>query len=260
MSRRRIELRQRPDSPETLYGRTLTKADVEAVYALHCTLVKGLAEDLVATETRKFFVDHVARRGRLFGYFAGQELVAYAVLGLPDAGDPNFGVDHGLTSAQLAQAAHLDGAGVDPRYRGHSLQQNLIRWRMDAARLAGRSIVLSTVAPTNSASLDNAITCGLTARGLAMRYGGWRYLLRYDLNLESQPVGEPQWMTAQELQAQQALLQDGWRVWRTRGRGNREMLLAPALEVARCEPMLQCEAVSAGAGVSGSVKRPDSRQ
>ena len=251
MTGRRIELRQGPDGPALLRGRVLTEADVEAVYSLHLSLVQALPGDQVATETREFFADHVARRGRLVGYFAGPELVAYAVLGLPGAGDPNFGVDHGLTGVQLTQVAHLDGAGVDPRYRGHSLQQNLIRWRLDMARAAGRSIALSTVAPTNNASLDNATACGLSARALAVRYAAWRYLLRCDLDREAQPTGEQQWVAAQDLDTQSALLQAGWRIWRARGRGNREVLLAPAREVVLPEPVLQ--RVAGVAGVVGAA-------
>lgn len=265
MSGRRIELRQRAESPETLRGRSLTEADVAAVYALHRSLVQGLPADLVASETREFFADHVSRCGRLFGYFAGPELVAYAVLGLPGAGDPNFGVDHGLAPEQLARVAHLDGAGVDLRYRGHNLQQNLIRWRLDAARAAGRTIALSTVAPANNASLDNALVCGLTARGLAVRYGGWRYLLRRDLDREARPAGESRWVPAQDLDTQQALLRAGWRLWQTRGRSNREVLLAPADEVEKCDPAFQRAAGEGGASSGATpepsaLSRPDSRQ
>lgn len=265
-SGRRIELRQGVDGPVSLRGRVLTEANVDAVLALHLGLVRGVAADQVATETREFFADHVARCGRLFGYFAGPDLVAYAVLGLPGAADPNFGVDHGLGGEQLARVAHLDGAGVDPRYRGHGLQQNLIRWRLDAARAAGRTIALSTVAPTNGASFDNAVACGLTARGLAVRYGGWRYLLRRDLDREACMTGEQRWVAAQDLDAQQALLQAGWRGWRARGRANREILFAPARDEVLCEPAFQraggVAGESAGEATVASAPRirPDSRQ
>jgi GNAT superfamily N-acetyltransferase len=264
-SGRRIELRQGGDGPVALRGRVLTEADVDAVLTLHLELVRGVAADLVATETREFFADHVARCGRLFGYFAGPDLVAYAVLGLPGVGDPNFGVDHDLTTEQLARVAHLDGAGVDPRYRGHGLQQNLTRWRLDAARAVGRTIALSTVAPANGASLDNALACGLTARALAVRYGGWRYLLRRDLDRKARMVGEQRWVAGQDLDTQQALLQAGWRGWRARGRANREILFAQACDEVLCEPVFQRAVGAAGASAgtdsaSSAPRRPDSRQ
>lgn len=214
--------------PEPFRGRRLGSGDIDAVIALHRRAIRALPTDLVATETRDFFMDHVECKGRLLGLFTRRGLVAYAVLGLPGPADANFGADHGLPADRMPQVAHLDGAGVDPPYRGNHLHRLLVDWRLDEARAAGRPVVLSTCAPGNSHSLDNLLACGLQIRGLTVKFGGWRYLLRRDLDLAAAPAGAGQWLAAEHRTAPAALLQAGWRGWATRNENCREIFFAPA--------------------------------
>lgn len=158
----------------------LAAGQVDAVIALHREVIRAMPAELVASETPEFFADHADRIGRLFGLFDDERLIAYSVLGLPGAGDPNFGVDHGLSAQDLARVAHLDGAAVHPRYRGNGLHRRMIAWRLATARAAGRSIALSTVAPGNVASLASMLSEGLQIRALAHRFGGQRFLMRRD--------------------------------------------------------------------------------
>lgn len=265
MSEQRFMLAQPGGEPEPCVARGLAEDDVDAVLCLHRHLVRDLPAELVATETRGFFADHAARCGRLVGVFSGSQLIAYAVLGLPGSGDPNFGVDHGLTGGALQRVAHLDGAGVDPRYRGLGLQRWLIRWRLDAARAAGRAIVLSTVAPRNAASLDNMIACGLTIRGLAVRYGGWRYLLRRDLDRSAAPVGAGRWIGCEEPGVQCAAFEGGEVGWKVRvtEEDRRELWCAALDERPEAGWEDRREAGSGPAACLHSVdsgRRPDSRQ
>lgn len=232
--------------PEPFWGRGLGKDDVDEVFTLHRRVIRTLPSDLVAREIREFFLDHVEYKGRLLGLFTRQGLVAYAVLGLPGPAHANFGTDHHLPADQMLRVAHLDGASVDPLYRGNHLHRLLVHWRLDEARAAGRPIVLSTTAPGNFHSLDNLLACGLLIRGLMRKFGGWRYLLRRDLDLDVAPAGSGQWVDAEELTVHAALLQAGWRGRATRAKGGREILFMPVLEKPVKGWEVQCAAAEGG--------------
>jgi hypothetical protein len=213
---------------ERFRGRRLRADEAQAAHALHRLAVADLPSDLVASETPEFFLAHAERCGQLLGIFTERGLVACAVLGLPGPGDDNFGADHGLPEAALLQVAHLDGASVHPLYRGNRLHRLLIEWRMDAARAAGRPIVLSTAAPGNHSSLDNLLAGGLQICGLKPKFGGLRYLLRRDLDRDVGPAGNGRWIDALDYAGQEQLLKDGLRGWQARDAQRRELYFAPA--------------------------------
>lgn len=171
--------------PPELTCRRLEAPDLPAVIALHHRMRVTLPRDLIAFETDAFFADHMQALGRIYGCFAGDELAAYAVLGLPGPDDANFGTDHGLSPRELRLVAHLDGAAVIEPWQGHGLQRALSVLRMREARRHGRLIMLSTAAPLNLPSLTNLLLCGFEVRGLAEKFGGARFLMRRDL-----PPGE----------------------------------------------------------------------
>lgn len=221
MSRNRL-LSQSVEAVRTDGRRTVLRAslvgvnEVDAVVALHLDVIRDVPAELVATETPSFFADHAGRIGRLVGLFDEKRLVAYSVLGLPGAGDPNFGADHGLSAQDLARVAHLDGAAVHPLYRGNGLQRRMIAWRLAAARDAGRTIALSTVAPGNLASLASMLSEGLQIRALAHRFGGQRFLMRRDdcdgcaAIIDGDPGAIACWVPVLSVQAQHGLLARGW--------------------------------------------------
>lgn len=242
---------------EPFWGQRLGVGDVDEVFALHRQLIRDLPRDLVAAESYEFFLDHVERKGRLLGLLTRQGLVAYAVLGLPGPGDANFGADHRLPVERMSRVAHLDGAGVNPLYRGNRLHRLLVHWRLDEARAANRPIVLSTTAPGNDYSRDNLLAGGLLIRGLMHKFGGWRYLLRRDLDLDVAATGSGQWADAGDLTAHAALLQAGWCGWAARGGARREILFTRVREKPVKDWRVQYGAEDGGGG-AGS--QPISRQ
>ncbi len=167
--------------PPELTCRRLEARDLPAVIVLHHRMRATLPRDLIAFETDAFFADHIQALGCIYGCFAGEELAAYAVLGLPGPDDANFGVDHGLSLADLRLVAHLDGAAVIEPWQGLGLQRALSVLRMREARRHGRQIMLSTAAPLNIPSLANLLLCGFEVRGLVEKFGGARFLMRRDL-------------------------------------------------------------------------------
>lgn len=192
----------------------LTARHLPAVIALHRAVVEGLPPGLVAHETDAFFADHLERLGRIYGVFEGDRLVAYGVLGLPVGDSPNFGRDHGLSAAELATVAHVDGVAVAADRRGAGLHRLLVGHRLAEAAACGRRIVLSTAAPDNTVSLVNLLACGLTVRGLVEKFGGRRYLLRRDIGAPARPAGESRWLPMADLPAHQRCFADGLVGWR----------------------------------------------
>lgn len=211
---------------EAFWGRRLRPDEADVAYALHRLVVADLPAEQVAVESLEFFVAHAEQAGQLLGIFTERGLVAYAVLGLPGSQDANFGSDHDLAAADLLRVAHLDGASVHPLYRGNHLQRLLIEWRIAQARMAGRSIILSTAAPDNHRSLNNLLAGGLQIRGLIVKFGGLRYLLRRDLDGDARPVAAGQWLATQDYAQQKSLLKEGWRGWQVRGNEHREIYFA----------------------------------
>lgn len=245
----------------------LTSRHLPAVIALHREVTRDLPPALVARESDTFFADHLERLGCIHGVFEGDRLVAYAVLGLPTEGAPNFGTDHGLTAEDLARVAHVDGIAVAPDRRGRHLHRILIRHRMEEARRAGRPIVLSTVAPGNLPSLANLLACGLSIRGMVEKFGGTRYLLRRDID---QPLPWPRadgaWLPLGDLEGQWAQFAAGAHGWRLEGRGAAERLyLAAPQEIAAPEPACRASAtatVTAGdesAGTAAALRHAEAQ-
>ena len=166
----------------SLTGRRLALSDLDALLRLHHRSLEGMPPSWVARDDEAFFCRHLGQDGMIGGLYDGARLVAFAVLGLPMSGAPNFGTDHALSPEQLDRVAHLDGAGVAPEWRGHGLQRVLSNWRIAVARALQREIVLSTVSPLNLPSLASQLGVGLSARGLKQRFSGWRLLMRCDLS------------------------------------------------------------------------------
>lgn len=215
-----------PCHPVSFQGRRLGEADLAAVIALHRQALEAMPADLLAAETDAFFADHVARIGRILGLFAERRLIAYGVLGLPGPDDSGFADDLSLGAADRTRVAHIDGISVRAEWRGNRLQRVLTAWRIREAALAGRSLIIATVAPGNVASLRNILAEGLTIRGLRQKFGGWRYLMVRDLeDTAVAPPAEGLWVDTADIDAQSRLLaagaigwraelgQDGMRVW-----------------------------------------------
>ena len=219
----------RPCVPVPFEGRRLGEADLGAVIALHRLVLASMPAHLLATETDAFFADHMARIGRILGLFAEERLIAYGVLGLPGPVDPSLADDLGW-AAERARVAHIDGISVRSEWRGNRLQRVLTAWRLREAAAAGRSLVITTVAPGNAASLLNILAEGLTIRALRQKYGGWRYLMARDLDGPLAPsAAKGCWIDAADIAAQERLLAAGAIGWKAEaGAAGIRVWFAPA--------------------------------
>ncbi len=192
----------------------LGPSHLPAIITLHHRVIADLPPGNAATETDQFFADHLDACGQIFGAFDGDRLMAYCVLGLPRETDPNFGTDHHLPPDQLGKVAHIDGAAVDPQWRGQGWQRRMVEHRIEIARKCGRTIALSTVAPTNFPSLISTVSTGLAIHGLIAKFGGNRFLLRRDIDPDQDakfPSAPDRaiWCASDDLATCRKLLDDG---------------------------------------------------
>ena len=188
----------------------LGSSHLPAIIALHHKVIADLPPGNAATETDQFFADHLDACGQIFGAFDGDRLIAYCVLGLPRETDPNFGTDHHLSPDLLGQVAHIDGVAVDPQWRGQGWQRRMVEHRIEIARKCGRTIALSTVAPTNFPSLISTVSTGLAIHGLIAKFGGNRFLLRPDQDAKFPSAPDSAiWCASDDLATCRKLLDDG---------------------------------------------------
>lgn len=194
-------------------SRLLGEADLAQVLALHeLSLSLARKPGLIKPDAPQFFAEHLAARGRILGEFDGDRLIAYAVLGLPNPGDPNFADDLGLPEAEKPRVAHLAGAAVHPDWRGRGLQRRLTAKRLELAARLGRVHAISTVSPFNYFSWRNLIAHGLVVRRLIVKYGGHlRYVLHREAGCEpALDRGAAAFRALSDAEGQRSLLERGW--------------------------------------------------
>lgn len=149
--------------------RLLDPTDVDRVLVFRDAIIAGLRHpDLYRRETdeRDFVAAHCGVAGETVGVFArsseGERLVAYAMLGLPDA-DAADNMAHLIKASapDRARTAHLAGCMVLPEWRGNGLQKALLLARMALARTRQRSLLFAMVSPHNHVSRRNLMGEGL---------------------------------------------------------------------------------------------------
>ena len=163
-------------------------------------------------ETDAFLATRLGMGGQTLGIFAGDDLVAYGILGLPS--DPKSAL---IGPAEpdpppVAAVGVLDGGGVAVAWRGFGLHGVLCRRRLELARGHGRPWLRATAAPANHASWRNLLAVDLRVVALAPMYeGSWRYLMATPHRPASSPgTAQRRTVAAADLGSQARLLAAGW--------------------------------------------------
>jgi GNAT superfamily N-acetyltransferase len=141
--------------------------------------------DLYAREADELaFVNrHLGSAGETLGVFDGSTLIAYAMLGLPDAtATGNLTELLPIGGNDLAHSAIIASCMVRPKYRGKGLQRALISARLERARAHERTQCVAAVSLHNHASRHNLMQEGMRIAWVGELSGLRRQLLAIPLS------------------------------------------------------------------------------
>ena len=93
----------------------------------------------------------------------------------------NYGYDLGFDQDDLLKVINLDNAAVHPDYRGRGLQKLMMEMAESELRERGNYILLCTIHPDNTFSLNNALARGFQIQKKLNKYDSVRYFLRKDI-------------------------------------------------------------------------------
>lgn len=165
--------------------RVLTSADFPAWMQLRDEVLADLAHpDMYVREADEaaFFSQHSLPRGHAIGVFLGAELVAYAMLGIPEPGEAgHLGAVTGLAPGAQARVAHLASCMVRARWRGRQLQALLLKLRCALAQAYDRPLCLAMVSLHNAASCHNLLAHGMWIAWTGEIDGLQRHVVQIDL-------------------------------------------------------------------------------
>ena len=100
---------------------------------------------------------------------------------IPGLNSYNYGYDLNFSEEDLLRVVQMDTAAVDPAYRGLKLQKTLMQRAEQEIRQVPGRILLSTIHPDNSYSLNNLLAQSYSIEKKVAKYGSVRYVLRKDL-------------------------------------------------------------------------------
>ncbi|MDF1485551.1 hypothetical protein PY257_10230 [Ramlibacter sp. H39-3-26] len=165
--------------------RVLQDGDFAAWSALRDAVIAALPDpDFYVREDdeQAFFAAHASPHGETLGVFVGGQLVAYAMVGFPDAAAPdNLGRVIGLAPALHGAVAHVSSCMVLPAWRGHRLQRTLLDIRLMLAQMQGRHLCMAMVSLHNHLSCHNLLRQGLHIAWTGMIDGLQRHVALIDL-------------------------------------------------------------------------------
>lgn len=93
----------------------------------------------------------------------------------------NYGYDLELSQEERLQVIHMDTSAVHSDYRGLGLQRMMAQTAEEELSGQERKILLCTVHPENSYSLNNMLKLGYTVQKRVNKYGSERFVLRKDI-------------------------------------------------------------------------------
>lgn len=129
-----------------------------------------------------FFDAHTQPCGETIGVFAHGALVAYAMVGFPEADSKeNLGATIGLEPAFHAKVTHLSSCMVLPEWRGRGLQRTLLAARLALAQARGRPLCMAMVSLHNHTSRHNLLRQGLHITWTGVIDGLERHVAMTDL-------------------------------------------------------------------------------
>jgi ribosomal protein S18 acetylase RimI-like enzyme len=127
---------------------------------------------------------NIHQKGRIFGVFVENELIAYRAVYFPDLDDHvfNFGHHIRLPMEEMKKVANFQCVAVHPDYRGNELAVKLKNIALRLLSDLGYRHIFATVSPFNFHSLRILLNSKFVIRVLTYMYGKkLRYIVYQDI-------------------------------------------------------------------------------
>lgn len=156
----------------------LDKSWLDRLLELQTVVMKHMdKKELFAGLTRDEFLEVLDTKGITVGALVEERLIGFYSVLFPGLSDYNLGNDIGLDKEKLDSVVHMEGAGIDPDYRGNSLQKVMVRVCLDEALKLGKTrYICATVSPYNYPSIDHIFAMQLCIKKIKPKYNG---VIRY---------------------------------------------------------------------------------
>lgn len=147
---------------------------------------KEVLEKLTAAEFKTCLA-----QGYVVGVFSDNNLIAVRTMYIPSVDETEHLADDIEVSKN--RSIYSEISLVHPEYRGQKLQTGMGQYLLERVRASGEfDHVLSTVMPTNLASLKDKFKLGFIIMRTKLKYGGKRrHVLYLPLRKEVEMTGEP---------------------------------------------------------------------
>lgn len=193
--------------------RTCTVDDITAILNLQNEVIQSLTTTaFLQPLSKEEFLHILSEDALMIGSFYKGALIGFRALYIPTIDEADhLGEDAGIPKKAWDKVIYSEISNVSPKFRGNGLQKllgELIIREIDTTRF---HYLCATVAPFNIASLLDKFAHGLKIVALKEKYAGvLRYVLRRDFYEEVKDVKNHTFVQMDDIEAQQALLAEGW--------------------------------------------------
>ena len=157
---------------KTFLLRRCVQDDVDRIVALQDEVYDALPDNTIFVKTsRDEFIESIDL-DECFCFMDGDVMAAFTLMVSGRMGYRNYGEYLGYDEEQMKKTVSMDTSFVLPSYRGFGLQEHFFKLREEAAIELGATEALTTIAPHNEYSLNNAYKTGYKEIRRMSIYGG----------------------------------------------------------------------------------------
>ena len=128
----------------------------------------------------EFIEEHIdGPDGYTLKYVIDGEIAGFLIVLRPGIDENNLGHYLNLSDDDLLHTAHMESAGVLPRFRGRKIMQQLLSAAIDNEKSLSTRYLFVTVHPDNVYSKNNLISVGFSPIITLKKYGDWVRTIMY---------------------------------------------------------------------------------
>ena len=168
-----IIMKRHNGEEKTFILRRCVPEDLDEIVALQDEVYDYISDKKIFQKTEADEFAESIELDQCFCFMDGNKMIAFTLMVAARPGYRNYGEYLDYTPEQLAKTVSMDTSFVLPEYRGFGLQQFFFELREQAAtELLGATEALTTIAPDNEYSLNNAYKTGYEEIRRMTIYGG----------------------------------------------------------------------------------------